>query len=437
MRAVQFSRVSFRRRSARLGASAAAGLAIAGVLLAGGAPGGASAEASADGAGPGATAGGADYPELPSADPFYRAPDPLPDVAPGTVLRSRPVTVRGLGLPMPVSAWQVLYRSTDATGRPNAVSGTVAMLDDGKSPASLGTASRRLVAYNIGTHGLASQCAPSFLLRKGEEFEEALMAGVVARGWAIMVTDYEGQGTRGPHTYTSGLATGRAVLDGVRAALGLKDAGLGKGTPVGLWGYSEGGLASTWAAELAPTYAPELNLKGTATGGIPARLLHTARKIDGGPLSGFLLAAAVGLDRADPRMKLASLLNSDGREAVETIKSMCASDWMPRFANHPIHHYTNAPDPLALPQVKAVIEANNLGRRTPADPMFIYEAVNDEFIPVEDVRGLVATYCRRGVAVSYTEDPYGEHVSWAAQGAPVALDWLAARFAGEKAPSTC
>jgi hypothetical protein len=375
---------------------------------------------------------GTDVPLLPDDDPFYRAPDPLPKVAPGTILRSRPVTVRGLGIPMPVKAWQVLYRSTDAQGRPNAVSGTLAVLDDG-----MPVADRPLVAYNIGTHGLAPKCAPSYLVRKGEDPEEGLMAGVVGRGWAIMVTDYEGQGTPGPHTYTSGLATGRAVLDGVRAALRLPAAGLGKDTKVGLWGYSEGGFASAWAAELAGRYAPELNLRGTAAGGVPAKLLNSGRKIDGGPLSGFLLASAVGLDRADPRMKLASLVNKEGAFAVKTISRQCVSEWLPQFANHPISHYTQSKDPLALPHVKRVISANHLGRGTPNAPMFVYEAVNDEFIPVEDVRALVRTYCKKGVTVSYTEDPYGEHITYAAQGAPAALDWLAARFAGEKAPSTC
>jgi len=42
--------------------------------------------------------------------------------APGTVLRSRPVDVRRLVLPVRVAARQVLYRSTTARGGPDAVS---------------------------------------------------------------------------------------------------------------------------------------------------------------------------------------------------------------------------------------------------------------------------------------------------------------------------
>lgn len=372
------------------------------------------------------------YPTLPSLDPFYTPPKPLPRVEPGTILRSRAVTVRGLGLPLPVSAWQVLYRSTDAQGRPNAVSGTLAVLQDGRPAAD-----RPLVAYNIGTHGLASECAPSYLVRLGVDPEEMLMGAVLTRGWAIMVTDYEGLGTPGPHTYTSGLATGRAVLDGARAALRLPDGGLGPKSQIGIWGYSEGGLASTWAAELAPTYAPELNLKGTAAGGVPANLSHIGKLIDGGPLAGFLLAAAVGLDRANPGLRLNALLNDKGKAAAESIAGQCVAQWTVQFANHPLSEYTRVPNPLDVPRIAAVIAKNALGTGRPSAPLHIYESVNDEFIPVGDVRELVRTYCDKGVVVEYTEDAMSEHISYAAQGSTAALTWLAGRFAGAEAPSTC
>jgi hypothetical protein len=388
--------------------------------------------ADATGASAVAAADPAAYPLLPSDDPFYLPPSPVPAVAPGTVLRSRAVTVRGLGLPLPVSAWQVLYRSTDAQGRPNAVSGTVAVLQDGRPAAG-----RPLVAYNIGTHGLASQCAPSYMLRLGVDPEEMLMGGVLARGWAIVVTDYEGLGTPGPHTYTSGPATGHAVLDGARAALRLPEAGLGRDTRVGIWGYSEGGLASTWAAELAPTYAPDLDVRGTAAGGVPADLSHIGANIDGGPLAGFLLAAAVGLDRANPGLRLGALLNDEGKAAAKAIAGQCVAQWTVQFAYHRLSEYTRVPNPLDVPRVAGIIARNRLGGGRPAAPMHVYESVNDEFIPVADVRELVRTYCGKGVVVQYTEEPMSEHISAAAQGSTAALDWLGGRFAGAAAPNTC
>ncbi|MGQ0464583.1 MAG: lipase family protein [Sporichthyaceae bacterium] len=375
---------------------------------------------------------GSGSPVSPAEDAFYAPPSPIPDVAPGTILRSRPVVIRGLGVPMPVRAWQVLYRSTDTQGRPNAVSGTVAVLADGKPDAE-----RPLVAYNVGSHGLGPLCAPSYLLRHGVEQEEALMAGIVSRGWAIVVTDYEGSGTPGPHTYTAGPTTGRAVLDGIKAALNLEELGLSKQTPVGIWGYSEGGLASTWAAEQARDYARGVNLVGTAAGGIPVDLEKIGRRVDGTYLSGFLLAAAVGLNRAHPSMRLDELLNDEGRQAVEAIESMCVGQFATTFPFKKIADFSTADDPLGLPQVRAVLQANRLGRGTPSAPMHVYESTNDQFMPLEDVRGLVANYCKKGVAVNYVEDSWSEHLFLAGSGAYPAMNWLAGRFAGAEAPSSC
>lgn len=44
-------------------------------------------------------AAAAAWPAHPDSDPFYAQPDPMPAVAPGTVLDSRPATVRALALP--------------------------------------------------------------------------------------------------------------------------------------------------------------------------------------------------------------------------------------------------------------------------------------------------------------------------------------------------
>lgn len=385
-----------------------------------------------------AVAGAAAYPDgngfppPPDEDAFYTPPDPIPDVAPGTILRSRPVQVRGLGLPMPVRAWQVLYRSTDTQGRPNAVSGTVGVLADGKPDAH-----RPLVTYNVGSHGLGPLCAPSFLLRMGFEQEEGLMAAAIGRGWAVMVTDYEGSGTPGPHTYAAGPTTGRAVLDGARAALNLSDLGLNKKAPVGIWGYSEGGLASTWAAEQAAGYAPDLNLVGTAAGGVPVNLRNVAAKIDGGEGSGLLLAAAVGLNRAHPSLRLHELLNAEGREVMQNIETMCVWQFVSAYPFRRIADLSTVPDPLDHPRVRAVLDANRLGRGTPSAPMYIYESARDQFMPLQDVRDLAATYCRRDVAVQYVEDPWTEHLSGAGSGAYPALTWLEGRFAGAEAPSNC
>lgn len=368
----------------------------------------------------------------PAEDPFYQPPNPIPNVPPGTVLRSRPATVTIVGLPIPVRAWTILYRSTDTHGAPNAVSGTVLVpyLPHLGGP-------RPLIEYNVGTHGLGPTCAPSYQLRQGIDFEAPLISLALARNWAVVVTDYEGSGTPGPHTYGSGLATGRAALDSARAALRLPEAGLPASTPIGIWGYSEGGLASSWATELAPGYAPELNLKGTAAGGVPAKLRQVLDKVNGGPFFGAFIAAVAGINRAYPELDIPSVLNDKGRAALQRVGTQCQTQFFAEFAFHRFEEYTDVPDPLSLPRFAKVIADNSLPQRVPRVPVKIYESVFDELIPIDGVRQLVGSYCASGVTVHYREDLLSDHISLAATAAPEAVAWLADRFAGRRAPSTC
>src|SRR5258706_14263479 len=87
--------------------------------------------------------------------------------------------------------------------------------------------------------------------------------------------------------------------------------------------------------------------------------------------------------------------------------------------------------------VRATLPLTHRPRRTPAVPMYIYHALNDELIPIADVNDLVATYCGAGVTVQYYQDTTSDHVSLDVSGAPAAIAYLTARFAGQPAPSTC
>lgn len=67
-------------------------------------------------------------------------------------------------------------------------------------------------------------------------------------------------------------------------------------------GYFQGGQASSRAAELQGSYAPELQVKGTATGGVPGDLLEVADFNNGSHGSGLIFMAAAGQDAAFPEL---------------------------------------------------------------------------------------------------------------------------------------
>ncbi|HEX3604437.1 MAG TPA: lipase family protein [Candidatus Dormibacteraeota bacterium] len=368
-------------------------------------------------------------PSAPDQDPFYRPAGPVAAMPPGTILGSRPVTVAALGLPLPLSAWQLRYATRDGRGRPEAAVATVIL--PGNAPR---TGPRPLVSYQVAEDSLATTCAPSYEMRLGREGEEPLIGQALTMGWAVVVPDYEGPDSQ----WTAGTQAGHAVLDGVRAALRFGPAGLaGPSTPLGLWGYSGGAQATAWATELQPTYAPELRITGAAEGGVPADVEQVARTLDGGFASGLLFGAAVGLNRAYPEMQTDSILNAKGRAAFARIGGECIDQFTREYAFQHLADYTTVADPLALPAVRSVIAADRLGQRIPAAPLYIFQARFDELIPASQVQALVRTYCAAHATVQYQEDLIGEHVTEAATGAPGAVAYLAGRFNGLTAPSSC
>ena len=366
-------------------------------------------------------------PVEPDNDLFYRPPAGFESAAPGTVLATRPVAVKGLGLPVPVDASQFLVRSSDAKDAPTAVVGTL-MVPKGAYPAGV----RPLVSYQPATDSLGDQCNPSYKLRAGTEYELPLMMQALQRGWAVVVTDYEGP----QNAFAAGRMAGHAVLDGIRAAEAQPGAGLaGAATPVGLWGYSGGGLATSWAAELQPGYAPELNIAGVASGGTPADFQAAVKQIDGGIASGLVLLASTGLTRAYPEML--TLLNDAGRDMVRRIGDMCVGEAVSTFPYRHLNEFTTSKEPLAEPVARAVLETNHLGRLTPKAPVFLYHSVWDELIPFASARALQADWCHGGGHVTLYADALSEHSSLAVTGAPLAVSYLGSRFAGIDVPATC
>nr|WP_245975797.1 lipase family protein [Amycolatopsis palatopharyngis] len=374
-------------------------------------------------------------PPAPAEDPFYTPPDPLPAVAAGEILRLRSVDVFAEPLrllPAPVRAWQLLYRSTSASGAPNAVSGTLLV-----PPTPWQDGPRPLVTYAVGTHGLGDSCAPSYKLRTGTENEIALIAQALFKGWAVVLTDYEGLGTPGTHTYATGQSEGRAMLDAARAAANVPGAGLSSSGPVGIFGYSQGGQAAAFAAELQPSYAPDVRVVGAAPGGVPADLAEVAEFNEGGAAFGLVIGAAIGLATAYPEVPFAEILNERGRALVERVEQACVVELGAAAPFGRLQDFVTVPDPLSDPRWQTRLTDNKAGQHRPGVPVFLYHAAYDELIPYRTGKALLARYCDLGATVQWQRIPLAEHIIGVSVGGPIAMEWLGSRFAGKPARNTC
>lgn len=356
---------------------------------------------------------------------------PADAAAPGDVVSSAPSSFHPLpGQPTATKAWKINYRSTTAKGEPNTVSGTVIVPQDGrKGP-------RPLITYAVGTIGLGDHCAPSAGFPRGTTLEANLIQQLTLRGWAVAVTDYEGLGTPGDHTYTVGRAEGHAMLDAARAAIRLPEAGLGEDTPVGVMGYSQGGQAASWAAELHGSYAPDLKVKGTATGGVPGDLMRVADFNDGSYGSGLIFMAAIGQNAAFPELKLESYLNPAGKKLIGALRGSCVADGAVLGAFKKISDMT-VTNPLDQPDWQQRLRESTVGTRAPAAPVYQYHALADELIPYGVGKQVRKDWCAKGANVEWHTVPLGEHVSGVITQSPLAANWLADRFTGKPARGNC
>jgi pimeloyl-ACP methyl ester carboxylesterase len=350
-----------------------------------------------------------------------------PRAAAGDVVTARQVSAPGFFY---ARTWIITYRSTSTTGQPITVSGTV-IVPFGAN------ANTPVIGYAPGTHGLGDQCAPSRHLEAGDETEGLLIHQYAVRGYAVAVTDYEGIGTPGPHTYAAGRSEGQTTLDIVRAALRLPGTGLSSSAKVAVVGYSQGGQAAGWAAQLAPSYAPELNIKAFAVGAPPSNLKVVADADDGGPNAGLVFAAGYGIDMTYPDLDMTPYLNATGRAAVADLSDDCTEELQSdKYAGHRLSEYLTE-DLLHRPDWAAKLEAQKLGGTAPRAPVLLYHSNGDEILPTQMSVDLRAAWCAGGANVTFWRTDTGVHFVTAALMSPSVTSWVADRLSGNVPTGDC
>jgi hypothetical protein len=365
----------------------------------------------------------------PSGDAFYTPPSPLPTGRPGDIIWARPFAG-----PAGSRSYQILYLSRTVDDQPVAVSGVV--IAPGTSAPAAPPEGRTVLTWAHGTTGLGDACAPSKQYATGDAAEELLAQLAVGRGFVYVATDYQGLGPPGDHAYVVGLSEGRNVLDAARAAERLAGTEAAASSKVLTWGHSQGGGAAAFAAELAPSYAGELQVVGAIVGAPATELDTVFHHNDGGPYAGFGLMALVGFHAAYPALSYDAVLNDAGKKAVATIDGECADQIVNAYAGHHLAEFTTQA-PSSAPGWAQAEAANEAGQTKTPVPIFIYQGEQDEIIPVTVSATLLQKYCALGVTAFRKTYPGTDHTSVI----PAALGDVVAfandRLAGRPAPSSC
>ncbi len=330
---------------------------------------------------------------------------------------------------------RIMYRTSDRTGKTIAVTGTVL------NPTAPRAGQRPIVAFAPGTQGLADKCSPSRQLAEGTEYEALPIKRLLDQGYAVVVTDYQGLGTPGVHTYMDREAQGRAVLDSVRAAQRLDAVDLPDAGPVALYGYSQGGGAAASAAELAPAYAPELQIKGAVVGAPPADMNKVAESMDGSAYGAFFNYALSGLSTSYG-IDIGPYLNARGNRVTNDLRdTLCTTQALARYPFLNSRFLTVDGRPLterlkAAPWA-AIVAEQQLGKRKPGVPVLLSHSTLDDVVPQQVGKNLAADWCRRGTTVKFSGNLIPGHIAATEATSAEGLPWLADRFAGKAAPTTC
>ncbi len=391
-------------------------------------------------------------------DPFfqYSGGTPLADIAPGTVLKSRTISVYIAGIKTTLKATQLVYRSTDAQLRPTANVTTIFAPDCSKTSCAN---KNKVISYQSFYDSLNPEDGPSRAYAGGKRLpdllpavETVLFGTYVKKGHTVVISDTEGQKAN----FAAGPEYGYNTLDSIRATFNAPQVGLSRDAKVVMLGYSGGAIATEWAAELAPSYAPDLkpNLIGATFGGTLVSPEHNLTYIEGTPIwGGVLPMAVIGVSRSYD-IDIQKYLTPRGLEVYDKMQKASIAYVLGTYRNVTWKDLVKPEfqDRTKIPEYVAAVNKVIMGTGgTPEIPLQIGQGTGgiwegtkpsplwgagDGVMLAGDVRTLARQYCAKGVAVQHKE--WGtSHFLTMANWLPWATNWVDDRFAGKPAPQNC
>ena len=297
------------------------------------------------------------------------------------------------------------------------------------------------MAWAHPTTGVDRRCAPSIEADGGAGSVPGL-TDLIDAGYVVTATDYPGLGTPGPHPYLVGVSEAHAVLDSVRAA-GQLD-GPSAGRTAAVWGHSQGGHAALFAGQVAPDYAPELDVVGIAAAA-PATELGELLRRDIGGLSGNVLASMALVSwsevYADAGLTLDSVAEPTAVPLIELIAGQCIETTAQDLIDVPEAEVLRLrfleADPWSIPPWDTTLAENSPGATAVRMPVLIAQGTADTVVWPGVTERWVDGQCAAGVVIDERLYPGRTHPEIAAASAADVRAWVEDRFDGRTAPSTC
>lgn len=352
-----------------------------------------------------------DYP-TPLKDPFYKAPGNLSGYKPGEVISTRKITSALSGVVDVGDVTQIHYRTTNSEGHPSSSVTTVLQPKQGGK--------EKMLSYHLWEDSTQRDCAPSYTVLLGPKAPNVKIVGddvpiwidfLLSNGISVVLPDYEGPKS----ALFAGFTAGYAILDSaraVRAALNWKN-----DAQVAMTGYSEGAHVTAWAANLQPSYAPDLNVVGVTHGGTPIDMELTLKHFDGTSFSGFTIGGIHGMIAAYPHKFKPAVKQYGGGDLHNDLHTITHPPVCheilrgPQFAGKKYLEMFNVPngqDIYDWEPFRYVLDRETLwnnkssvGVGYPKFPRMIYHGNQDDVINFQAVQAYVEQQCAHGADIQF------------------------------------
>lgn len=289
---------------------------------------------------------------------------------------------------------------------------------------------------------MADTCAPSEDYVGGpvhayQQIAAQPLDAWLARGFAVVATDYQGLGTPGRHPYMNAQSQLHTVVDSVRAIHLLKPYQFSKNWFV--MGHSQGGAATLMVAAHGQKDAPELKLLGAmavAPGGYQyqgiAKYVSTHSQIPKSVIA-FLPIVLLGADAADPSLNVMNLLSPEMGQITTNARDRCLSELQATVKEAPKTVFKSNANltPLLNYSAKQLIE-----NMIPTVPVIIVQGDKDQIV---DPRGTYAYYqqiCKLQKPIAFQPVKGADHHGSLRQSASMVGNFISSVEQG-KFMSTC
>lgn len=326
--------------------------------------------------------------------------------------------------PTGANGWNIIYVTEGVTGGLEYVSGEIYV------PNQVAGSPRPVIVWNSGTVGFQDSCAPSRNVLSNAPnwagLRVPVLRDLIARGYVVVMSDYQGLGTPGGFPFANGRAQGMAALDAARAATKFPQAAAGN--KIGLYGFSLGGQTVLWATHLAKGYAPELQIIGAVAIAPASRHLDLAIYDLGIPENaGYFVARAAGLQVGHPELNLGDILAEAGLALLTTQAWGCFELFS---------EAQTLSEPYAKPAALdsdtpwgELLKANDqFLPLSKSVPILLVQGDADIDVPVEITREVRTDLCNEGVKVEYVEIEKAGHFEVMTPTAAMLPEWFDARL---------